>query len=100
MTNSGDQSPSESVVSEIFAYSGIECRLIVSQLSVGYAAMAYCPYCGRRIESGKSDADQASALSRTKADFQDHLVRCPMRNSERPPLGVNVISPVSDNTPR
>lgn len=88
------------MVSEIFAYSGIECRLTVSQSSVGYVAMAYCPYCGKGIDIGKSDANQDLAISRTKAEFQDHLGHCPMRNAERPPLGVNPISPASDNAGR
>src|SRR5689334_8605025 len=100
MTNAGDQSPSVSVVSEIFAYSGIECRLTVSQLPVGYAAIAYCPYCGKGIDSGKSDANRELAISRTKAEFQDHLGHCPIRNSQRPPLGVIPISRASDNAGR
>src|SRR5437773_8527813 len=95
MTNT-QQLPSGTVFSEIFAYSGIECRLTVSQSKVGYAAMAYCPYCGKGIGSGRSDADQGSAVSRTKADFQVHLGHCPMRNAERPPLGVKPTSPASD----
>jgi hypothetical protein len=100
MTNTGDQSPSGAVVSEIFAYSGIECRLTISQSPAGYAAMAYCPYCGKGIDSGKSDANQESAILRSKAEFQNHLGRCPLRNSHRPPLGVNPISPSSDNAGR
>src|SRR6476469_706958 len=97
MTNTADESGSEAVVSKIFAYSGIECRLTVSQLPVGYVATAYCPYCGKDIVSAKSDANQESAISRTKGEFQDHLGYCPLRNSQRPPLGVHLISPAPDN---
>src|SRR6266436_1641089 len=100
MINAGEQSPSGSAVSEIFAYSGIECRLTVSQSSVGYAAIAYCQYCGKGIGGGRLDANQESAMSRTKAEFQDHLGHCPMRNAERPPLGVKLTSLASNNAGR
>ncbi len=92
-----EQPLSKTVVSEIFAYSGIECRVTVSQSPLGYAARAYCPYCGKRVDSGTSDADQQSAISQTKADFQDHLGHCPVRNADRPPLGVKPISLASKN---
>ena len=50
----------------------------------------YCPFCGKGISSGRSDADQESAVSQTKAKFQDHFGHCPIRNTERLPLGVRL----------
>ena len=76
------------VLSEIFAYGGIEARLTISQLPAGYVARAYCPYCGRDIGGGKSEANENSAALQTKAKFHDHLGHCPIQNADRPPLGV------------
>jgi len=79
------------VISEIFAYSAIEWRLRVSQSPAGYAATAYCPFCGKGIGSRGADANQNSAVLQAKATFHDHVGHCPLRNSDRPPLGVKLI---------
>ena len=76
------------VLSEIFAYGGIEARLTISQLPAGYMAQAYCPYCGQVIGGGKSEASENSAALQIKAEFYDHFGHCPMQNADRPPLGV------------
>src|SRR4051812_22846867 len=88
MASTKEQATSELVILEIFTFGGIECRLTVSQSRAGYTATAYCPFCGKAVGSGESDAVQNSAASRTKAKLHDHFGRCPMRNFERPPLGV------------
>src|SRR3954471_24845422 len=98
MTSSRELSASGSVASEIFAYSGIECRLTVSRSASGFAAMGYCPYCGKAIGGGTLDANQESAVSQMKAEFPNHLAHCPMRNADRPPLGVKPKSAASDHT--
>jgi hypothetical protein len=85
------QAASGVVGSEIFAYGGIECRLTVSLSPTGYAARAYCPYCGKGIGSGRSDKNKDSVVLKTRAKFQDHFGHCPMRNAKRPPLGVKSI---------
>ena len=95
MAITGEQAASGSVISEIFAYGGIECRLTVSQSLAGYAARAYCPYCGQGIGSGKSDANQNSAVLQIKAKFYDHFGHCPMRNAERAPLGMRSAWPAT-----
>ena len=76
------------VLSEIFAYGGIEARLAISQLPAGYVAKAYCPYCGQDIGGGKSAANENSAALQIKLKFHDHFGHCPIRNADRPPLGV------------
>ena len=81
---------SVNVISEVFAYSGIEWRLTVSQSPAGYAATAYCPFCGKGIGNGLADTNQDSAVSQTKATFHGHVGRCRMRNADRPPLGVKL----------
>src|SRR5260221_13418633 len=93
MATTAEQAATESANSEIFAYSGIECRLTVSQSGAGYTATAYCPYCGKGVGNGRSDANEETAVSQAKARFQDHLGHCPVRNAERPPLGVTSTSP-------
>ena len=76
--------------SEIFTYSGIEYRLTFSWAPPGYTARAYCPYCGRGIDTGRSDMNHDAVVSQTKAQLHDHFIHCPMRNAERPPLGVKL----------
>jgi len=89
MTNKEEQGVSKAASSEVFAFSAVECRLTVSQSPAGYAATTYCPFCGKGIDSGRSDANRISAVLQTKSKFRDHFGRCPMRNVQRPPLGVN-----------
>jgi hypothetical protein len=88
MPNATELAAGKSVVSKVFAYGGIEYRLTVSKSPAGYSATAYCPYCGRGIGSERSDADEDSAVSQSRAKILDHFGRCPMRNADRPPLGM------------
>jgi hypothetical protein len=90
MTIAKERVASESVISEIFTYSGIEYRLTFSWTPPGYTARAYCPYCGKGIDTGGSDVNQDAVVSQTKAQLHDHFIHCPMRNAERPPLGVKL----------
>jgi hypothetical protein len=90
MVKSEEQSSRGGVVSEIFAFGGVECRMTVSQSPAGYAARTYCPFCGNRFGGTRPSAERDLALLQTKAEFQDHIGHCPMRNTQRPPIGVRV----------
>jgi len=91
METTEEQVAGVSAISEIFAYSGIEWRLRVWQSPAGYAISAYCPFCGKGIGNGRADANQDLAVSQTKATFHYHVGHCPIRNADRPPLGVKLI---------
>jgi hypothetical protein len=42
----------------------------------GYTATAYCPFCGKGVGSGESDAVQDSAVSQTRPKLYDHFGHC------------------------
>jgi hypothetical protein len=90
MVKSEEQSSRGAVVSEIFAFGGVEWRMTVSQSPVGYAARTYCPFCGNGFGSTQLSANRDFAVLQTKTEFQDHFGRCPMRNIQRPPIGAKL----------
>ena len=85
-----EQPESRPIIPEIFVFGGVECRAIVSQSPTGYVATTYCPFCGKGIGGGRPDLKDAAVLL-AKAKIQDHFGHCPMRNTERLPLGVKPI---------
>jgi hypothetical protein len=90
MVNSEEQSSGGAVISEVFAFGGIECRMTLSQSPAGYTARTFCPFCGNGFGGTKLAANRDLALLQTKAEFQDHFGQCPMRNIERPPVGAKL----------
>jgi hypothetical protein len=90
MLKSKEKSSCGAVISEVFAFGGIEYRMTVSQSPAGYIASTYCPFCGNGFGGATPSANRDLAVLQTKADFQDHFGHCPMRHTQRPPIGAKL----------